>query len=112
MFIDPNPRRRLSPQDVAFLFLESDQTPMTIGSVAVFEGQVPYERFVENIEKRIVCTAGFMVQRQETAETASMWPRPGLVQGAWFYRGYTQMDDQQHVLSGLLSAIPVIEEAG
>jgi len=67
---------------------------------------------VENIEERIVCTAGFMVQRQETAATASMWPRPGLVQGAWFYRGYTQMDDQQHVLSGLLSAIPVIEEAG
>lgn len=67
---------------------------------------------VENIDERIVCTAGFMVQRQETAATAASWPRPTLVEGAWFYRGYTQMDDQQHVLSGLLSAIPVIEEAG
>ncbi len=69
---------------------------------------------VENVEERIVCTAGFMVQRQETAQTASAWARPELVQGAWFYRGYSQMDDQQHVLSGLLSAIPVItqEEAG
>lgn len=64
---------------------------------------------VDNIEERIVCTAGFMVRRQETAETASVWPRPQMVEGAWFYRGYSQMDDQQHVLSGLLSAIPVIE---
>ncbi len=64
---------------------------------------------VPNIEDRIVCTAGFMVQRQETAATAAMWRRPELVEGAWFYRGYTQMDDEQHVLSGLLSAIPVLE---
>ncbi len=53
MFIDPNPRRRLSPQDIAFLYLESEQTPMTIGSIAVFEGQVPFKRFVENIEARL-----------------------------------------------------------
>jgi hypothetical protein len=67
-----------------------------------------------NVEERIVCTAGFMLQRQETADTAAAWPRPRLVEGAWFYRGYTQMDDQQHVLSGLLAAIPVLieEESG
>ena len=45
----------------------------------------------------------------ETAASAAAWPRPELVAGAWFYRGYTQMDDEQHVLSGLLSAIPVLE---
>ncbi len=64
---------------------------------------------VANIDDRIVCTAGFMVRRQETAASAAAWPRPELVAGAWFYRGYTQMDDEQHVLSGLLSAIPVLE---
>lgn len=64
---------------------------------------------VANIDERIVCTAGFMVQRQETAATAARWPRPELVEGAWFYRGYTQMDDEQHVLAGLLSAIPVLK---
>jgi WS/DGAT/MGAT family acyltransferase len=53
MFIDSNPRRRLSPQDIAFLYLESEQTPMTIGSIAVFEGQVPFDRFVENIQARL-----------------------------------------------------------
>ncbi len=64
----------------------------------------------ENVDERIVCTAGFMVQRQVDSVTAQSWPRPELVTGAWFYRGYTQMDDQQHVLSGLLASIPVLEE--
>ena len=75
-------------------------------------GQPALADLVDNIQERIVCTAGFMVQRQETPETAAAWPRPRLVEGAWFYRGYTQMDDEQHVLSSLLAAIPVIEEAG
>lgn len=68
----------------------------------------------ENVDERIVCTAGFMVQRQETAASAATDPRPDLVEGAWFYRGYTQMDDQQHVLSSLLAALEVVEseEAG
>jgi hypothetical protein len=63
---------------------------------------------VVNVEERIVCTAGFMVRRQETPVSAAAWPRPELVAGAWFYRGSTQMDDQQHVLSSLLAAIPVL----
>jgi WS/DGAT/MGAT family acyltransferase len=53
MFIDANPRRRLSPQDIAFLYLESDQAPMTIGSIAIFEGQVPFKQFVDTIEARL-----------------------------------------------------------
>ena len=65
-----------------------------------------------NVEERIVCTAGFMVRRQETAATAASWPRPGLVEGAWFYRGYTQMDDQQHVLTSLLAALDVVPGEG
>lgn len=65
----------------------------------------------ENIESRLVCTAGFMVQRQVSPEAAADHLRPGLVQGAWFYRGYTQMDGQQHVLSALLAAYRILEES-
>jgi hypothetical protein len=64
----------------------------------------------ENIEERLVCTAGFMVERQVGATEAAMEPSPELLEGAWFYRGYTQMDDQQHVLSALLAALPIVEE--
>ena len=62
-----------------------------------------------SIEERLVCTAGFMVERQADAAKALGYGRPDLVEGAWFYRGYSQMDDQQHVLSTLLAALPVIE---
>jgi hypothetical protein len=60
-----------------------------------------------NIEDRLVCTAGFMVDRQVTAD--QVLARPELEQGAWFYRGYTQMDDQQHVISALLAVLPILE---
>lgn len=62
-----------------------------------------------NIEERMLCTAGFMAQRQVTASEAADALRPDLQRGAWFYRGYTQMDDQQHVLSSLLYALDLIE---
>jgi hypothetical protein len=62
-----------------------------------------------NVEDRLACFAGMMVERQSTAAEAAAYPRPGLVQGAWFYRGYVQMDDVQHVLSGLLAAVPLME---
>lgn len=62
-----------------------------------------------NIEERLVCTAGFMVERQVGAAEAASYPDPGLVRGAWFYRGYTQMDDQQHVISALLAALAVLD---
>jgi hypothetical protein len=61
------------------------------------------------IEDRLVCTAGFMVQRQVSEDEAAGVAPTSLESGAWFYRGYTQMDDQQHVLSALLAALPVLE---
>ena len=64
----------------------------------------------ENIEDRLVCTAGFMVERQVTGTQAQEWPNPDLTRGAWFYRGYTQMDDEQHVISALLAALPILEQ--
>jgi hypothetical protein len=63
-----------------------------------------------NITERLVCTAGFMVERQVGPEEARSYQDPDLVRGAWFYRGYTQMDDQQHVISALLAAAAVLEE--
>lgn len=63
-----------------------------------------------NVEARMRCTAGFMVLRQVGPRDALDGPRPELAEGAWFYRGYTQMDDQQHVLSSLLAVLPLLEE--
>ncbi len=45
--------RRLSPQDATFYYLETPEAPMSIGSVAIFEGHIAYRRFLESIESRI-----------------------------------------------------------
>ena len=63
-----------------------------------------------NVEDRLVCTAGFMIERQVSAAEAALLPSPDLAEGAWFYRGYTQLDGQQHVLSALLAALPIVAE--
>ncbi len=63
-----------------------------------------------NIEERLVCTAGMMVERQVSVADAAGLPSPQLAAGAWFYRGHTQMDGQQHVVSALLAALPILEE--
>src|SRR3972149_147527 len=49
----PKLRHRLSSQDTAFLYFESEEAPMNIGSVAVFQGEISYERFVKNIEDKL-----------------------------------------------------------
>jgi len=49
-----------------------------------------------------------MVERQVSASEAEGLPSPSLAEGAWFYRDYTQMDGQQHVLSALLAALPIV----
>ena len=48
-----NLSHRLSSQDAAFLYFESDASPLHIGSVAVFEGVIPYARFVRNLEDKL-----------------------------------------------------------
>ena len=45
--------RRLSSQDASFLYFEKEEAPLHIGSIAVLEGDVSYERFVESIEKKL-----------------------------------------------------------
>ncbi len=45
--------RRLSAQDAAFLYFESEEAPMQIGSIAIFEGEFSYERFRDHIASKL-----------------------------------------------------------
>ena len=60
---------------------------------------------IPGMDARLTCMAGYQYGRQVLAPGS-----PTAEYGAWFYRGYTQMDDQQHMLSALLSAWMVMEE--
>ncbi len=64
------------------------------------------------ISERLRCVGGMLVDRQVTAAEAAESGQPGLARGAWFYKGLTQMDDQQHSLSALLLAEPALAEEG
>lgn len=44
---------RLSAQDAAFLYLERPNAPLHIGSLGVYEGRIPYERFVAHLDSRM-----------------------------------------------------------
>ena len=59
---------------------------------------------------RLACMGGFMVDRQIDATEAASDPRPELTEGAWFYRDYTQVDGQQHVISALIGAAKALED--
>ena len=43
----------LGPVDTAFLYVESQETPMNIGAVTIFEGKIPFEDFQRLVESRI-----------------------------------------------------------
>ncbi len=45
--------RRLGPEDYAFLLMDKESEPMNIGSIAVFEGDLPYREFVDNIASKL-----------------------------------------------------------
>jgi len=45
--------RRFNVQDAAFLYFEKRNEPMHIGSVAIFEGRVSFDRFVEHLRSRM-----------------------------------------------------------
>jgi hypothetical protein len=55
------------------------------------------------LDERLACVAGLLVDRQAASDD----PR---VHGAWFRLGVTQVDDQQHAVSALLAALPVLED--
>jgi WS/DGAT/MGAT family acyltransferase len=45
--------KRFSAQDASFLYFEKEESPLHIGSLGIFEGQVPYDRFVESIKAKL-----------------------------------------------------------
>lgn len=63
----------------------------------------------EPLKERAVCMSGIMAENQVTAEEAGEYLRPGIAQGAWFTEGVTRMDDQQHVLSGLIFTLDALD---
>lgn len=49
----PGSSKRLSAQDASFLYFEKKEAPLHIGSIGIFEGQVDYAQFVENLSAKI-----------------------------------------------------------
>jgi diacylglycerol O-acyltransferase len=45
--------RRLSPVDAAFLYLERKEIPLNIAGIAIFDGPIPFDQFVANIESKL-----------------------------------------------------------
>jgi len=62
----------------------------------------------DKLAERIACAAGMLIDRQVTADEAAATAAPGIALGAWFTEDLTRMDDQQHALSALLYAAPVL----
>jgi len=44
---------RLRAEDAAFLYLENEETPLHIGSVSIFEGEIPFEALKEYVKSRL-----------------------------------------------------------
>ncbi|HKG22136.1 MAG TPA: wax ester/triacylglycerol synthase family O-acyltransferase [Blastocatellia bacterium] len=49
----PNLNRQLTSMDATFLYFEKKEAPMHIGSVSVFEGEIPFDKFVENVRSKL-----------------------------------------------------------
>jgi hypothetical protein len=56
------------------------------------------------LAERLECLAGLMVERQTDASQAAESNHPEMAFGAWFSDDSTQVDDQQHTMSALLTA--------
>ncbi len=49
----PNLNTRLTSIDASFLYFEKKEAPMHIGSVSVFDGELPFDDFVEMIDSKM-----------------------------------------------------------
>ncbi len=49
----PELNRRLSSMDASFLYFEKKETPMHIGSVSLFDGEIPFENFVAMLDAKM-----------------------------------------------------------
>ncbi|MGO9270633.1 MAG: wax ester/triacylglycerol synthase family O-acyltransferase [Terriglobia bacterium] len=47
------PVRRLSPVDAAFLYLERKEIPLAIASLNIFDGEIPFHKFVARVESKL-----------------------------------------------------------
>lgn len=47
------PKRRLSGVDAAFLYLERKEIPLHIAAVCIFEGPIPFDAFVRNLDSKL-----------------------------------------------------------
>ena len=77
-------------EGVAGMYRLSDREP------ALFDDRVA-------LAGHLQCIGGMLVERQTTAVEAELFPNPGRTSGAWFRDDVTQVDDQQHTLSALLT---------
>jgi hypothetical protein len=73
------------------------------------EAEPRLAELLPDMAERLACVAGLMVDQQVMSEAAGDGPTDASMaasaeEGAWFYRDYTQVDDQQHVISLLLGA--------
>lgn len=49
----PNLNRRLTSMDASFLYFEKKEASMHIGSVSIFDGEISFNQFVENINSKM-----------------------------------------------------------
>ena len=49
----PSLNTRLTSMDATFLYFEKKESPMHIGSVSIFEGEIPFDKFVQNITSKM-----------------------------------------------------------
>jgi diacylglycerol O-acyltransferase len=49
----PSLNTRLTSIDASFLYFEKKESPMHIGSVSIFEGEIPFSKFVDNISSKM-----------------------------------------------------------
>jgi diacylglycerol O-acyltransferase len=49
----PQLNRRLTSIDASFLYFEKKEAPMHIGSVSLFDGEIPFDEFVAMVESKI-----------------------------------------------------------
>jgi hypothetical protein len=59
--------------------------------------------------ERAECAAGLLVTRQVDEREAERFVRPDRVRGTWLHHGKTQIDDQQHAVSGLLAVMEIVD---
>ena len=49
----PQLNRRLTSMDSSFLYFEKKEATMHIGSVSIFEGEIPFDKFIANINSKM-----------------------------------------------------------